>query len=131
MVRCPRTLFAMGTYSPPLDLNSIAPWCQIVERNGVLVQPEIERGRSPLVSIPPFGGDFQGIDTTTRLSPQHGCVPQPRFYFACQDHCSSTMPIRLNFRLDRHSESACAKTSEVQFDFVPQKSGHEGVVQTR
>ncbi len=32
----------------------------------VLVQPEMERGRSPLVSIPPFGGgDFQGIDTTT------------------------------------------------------------------
>ena len=28
---------------------------------GVLVQPEMERGRSPLVSIPPFGRDFQGI----------------------------------------------------------------------
>src|SRR5437899_3242074 len=28
---------------------------------GLLVQPEMERVRSPLVSIPPFGGDFQGI----------------------------------------------------------------------
>jgi hypothetical protein len=28
---------------------------------GVLVQPEVERGRSPLASIPPLGGDFQGI----------------------------------------------------------------------
>ena len=27
----------------------------------VLVQPEMESGRSPLVNIPPFGGDFQGI----------------------------------------------------------------------
>ena len=34
----------------------------------VLVQPEMERGRSPLVVFHPSGGDFQGIDTTTRLS---------------------------------------------------------------
>ena len=27
----------------------------------MLVQPEMESGRSPLVSIPPLGGDFQGI----------------------------------------------------------------------
>jgi hypothetical protein len=27
-----------------------------------------------------------------------------------------------------YSESACAKTSEVQFDFVPQESGQEGAV---
>jgi len=27
----------------------------------VLVQPEMEKRRSPLVSIPPFGGDFQGM----------------------------------------------------------------------
>jgi hypothetical protein len=27
----------------------------------VLVQPEMEKERSPLVSIPPVGGDFQGI----------------------------------------------------------------------
>jgi hypothetical protein len=32
-----------------------------VARN-VLVQPEMEKRRSPLVSIPPFGGgDFQGM----------------------------------------------------------------------
>ena len=39
------------------------------------------------MSIPPF--------------PQYGCVPAARFRFARQDHCSSTMPIRLNLRLVR------------------------------
>ena len=28
----------------------------------VLVQPEMERRRFPLVSVPPSGGGFQGID---------------------------------------------------------------------
>jgi len=46
---------------------------QRVEGKGVLVQPEVERGRSPLVSNPPLG----------------------------QDHCSSTTSIRINFRLAR------------------------------
>jgi hypothetical protein len=31
-------------------------------------RPRMERRRPPLVSIPPLGRDFQGIDTTTRLS---------------------------------------------------------------
>jgi len=39
----------------------------------VLVQPEVERGRPPLVNIPPL-----------------------------QAHCSSTTPVRLNFRMARH-----------------------------
>ena len=29
--------------------------------HAVLAQPEMEKRRSPLVSIPPFGGDFQGM----------------------------------------------------------------------
>jgi hypothetical protein len=47
-----------------------------VERSRVLVQPKMERRRSPLVSIPPLGRDFQGIDTTTRLS--LGLVASPQ-----------------------------------------------------
>ena len=42
----------------------------------VLVHPEMERGRSPLVSIPPFGRDSQGIDTVTRLSLSMVASPQ-------------------------------------------------------
>jgi len=34
-----------------------------VERSRVLVQPKMERRRSPLVSIPPLGRDFQGIQS--------------------------------------------------------------------
>ena len=70
----------------------------------VLVQPEMERRRSPLVSIPPFGRGF------TRHRYDHQAIPsawlrprRARFRFARQDHCSSTMPIRLNFRLARRS----------------------------
>ena len=70
----------------------------------VLVQPEMERRRSPLVSIPPFGRGF------TRHRYDHQAIPsawlrprRARFRFARQDHCSSTMPIRLNFRVARRS----------------------------
>src|ERR1700733_365928 len=42
----------------------------------VLVQPEMERWRFPLASIPSFGGDFQGIDTTTRVSLSMIASPQ-------------------------------------------------------
>ena len=42
----------------------------------VLVQPEIERRCLPLVSVPPSAGDFQGIDTTTRLSLSMVAFPQ-------------------------------------------------------
>jgi hypothetical protein len=37
-------------------------------RKCVLVQPEMERGRSPLVSIPPFGRGFSRHRYDTRLS---------------------------------------------------------------
>ena len=53
--------------------------CLVVEPYSlcyVSVQPEMERGRSPLVSIPPFGRDFQGIDTITRLSLSMVAFPQ-------------------------------------------------------
>jgi hypothetical protein len=41
----------------------------------VLVQPEMERGRSPLVSIPPFGRGFSRYRYDHQAIPQHGCVP--------------------------------------------------------
>src|SRR6266852_3161270 len=41
----------------------------------VLVQPEMERGRSPLVSIPPFGRGFSRHRYDHQAIPQHGCVP--------------------------------------------------------
>src|SRR5207253_3544956 len=70
---------------------------------GVLVQPEMERRRFPLVSVPPSGGGFQGIDTTTRLSLSMVAFPQSPLGFARQDHCSSTTSIRLKFRVARQS----------------------------
>ena len=66
----------------------------------MLVQPEMERRRSPLVSIPPLGRGF------TRHRYDYQAIPsawlrlrRARFRFARQDHCSSTTSIRLNFRL--------------------------------
>jgi hypothetical protein len=41
----------------------------------VLVQPEMERGRSSLVSIPPFGRGFPRHRYDHQAIPQHGCVP--------------------------------------------------------
>ena len=41
----------------------------------VLVQPEMERGRSPLVSIPPLGRGFPRHRYDHQAIPQHGCVP--------------------------------------------------------
>ena len=41
----------------------------------VLVQPEMERGRSPLVSIPPLGRGFSRHRYDHQAIPQHGCVP--------------------------------------------------------
>jgi hypothetical protein len=37
-----------------------------VTQVGVLVQPEMEKGRSPLVSIPPFGQDHCSSDLRLR-----------------------------------------------------------------
>jgi hypothetical protein len=69
----------------------------------VLVQPEMERGRSPLVSIPPLGrGFFKATNKTTRLSLGVVASPQSRFRFARQNHCSSAACIRLKFRMRRH-----------------------------
>ena len=42
---------------------------------GCCVQPEMERGRSPLVSIPPFGRGFPRHRYDHQAIPQHGCVP--------------------------------------------------------
>ena len=74
----------------------------------MLVQPEMERGR--------------------RLSLSMVASPQSPLLFRLTRSFVAAMPIRLNFRLARHAfpNLPCAKTSEVQFDFAPQKSGHEG-----
>ena len=42
----------------------------------VLVQPEMDRGRSPLVSIPPFGQGFSRHQYNHQAIPEQGCVPQ-------------------------------------------------------
>jgi Helix-turn-helix domain len=70
----------------------------------VLVQPEMERGRSPLVSIPPFGAGIFKASMSPPGYPSAWLRPRrARFRFARQDHCSSTTSIRLNFRMARHS----------------------------
>src|SRR6266852_9857406 len=86
-------------------------------------QPELERGRSPLVSIPPFGaGIFKASRSTDPMriwKPRKEQVPalpfivsmsppgypsawlrprRARFRFARQDPCSSTTSIGLNCR---------------------------------
>jgi hypothetical protein len=101
-----------------------------LEDRHVLVQPEMERGRSPLASIPPCGaGIFKASGSTdpmriwkqrkeqvpallfivsmsppgypsARLRPRRA-----RFRFARQDHCSATTSIGLNFRMRRHPTS--------------------------
>ena len=46
----------------------------------MLVQPEMERGRSPLVSIPPFGRGFSSHRYDRQAISQHGDVlAEPRF----------------------------------------------------
>jgi hypothetical protein len=94
-----------------------------VQDDFVLVQPELERGRSPLVSIPPFGAEiFKASGSTDPMriwNQRKEQVPallfivsmsppgypsawlrprRARFRFAQQDHCSSTTSISLNFR---------------------------------
>jgi hypothetical protein len=80
--------------------------------SSVLVQPEMERGRSPLVSIPPFGaGIFKASMSppgypSARLRPRRA-----RFRFARQDHCSSTTSIGLNFRIARQRLESLANVN--------------------
>jgi hypothetical protein len=94
----------------------------------VLVQPEMERGRSPLVSIPPIGaGIFKASGSTDPMKiwkqrkeqvpallfivsmsppgyPSAWLRPRrARFRFSQQDHCGSTTSIRLNFRMGRQN----------------------------
>ena len=69
----------------------------------VLVQPEMERGGFPLVSIPPFGRGFSRHLIRPPGYPSAWLRPRSRFRFTRQDHCSSTPPIGLNFRIARHS----------------------------
>jgi hypothetical protein len=95
----------------------------------VLAQPEMQKRRSPLVSIPPFGRGFSrhgglssddfswlSVCSARGLAPallNIGSMSPPgypsawlrprraRFCFARQDHCSSTQFGGLNFRFGR------------------------------
>jgi len=93
----------------------------------VLVQREMERGRSPLVSIPPCGRGFSRhrglpircgfsksaeakpprsvhrLDEPTGLSLSMVASPQCRFRFARQNHCSAAATRAANFRIPRNS----------------------------
>ncbi len=118
----------------------------------VLVQPEMERGRSPLVSIPPFGA---GIFKASRSADPMGIWKQhkeqvpallfivsmsppgypsawlrprrARFRFAQQDPCSSTTSIGLNFRMRRHSSrTGSDDTSRIKSNF-PQADFWPGI----
>ena len=98
-----------------------------VRHGSVLVQREMERGRCPLVSIPPFeAGIFKALGSTDPLRIQKQRKKQvpalpsivsispagypsawlrPRIAclrFARQDHCSSTTSFGLNFRMARY-----------------------------
>jgi len=84
-------------------------------QDSVSVHPKMERRRSSLASIPPLGRDFQGIDSTIRRSPGTVAFPRARFRFGRQDHCSSTMPIRLNFGLARDSGSIGGRSRRNRF----------------
>jgi hypothetical protein len=99
--------------------RQIVPWAR------VLVQPEVERGRSPLVSIPPCGRGFfrhrglpircgflksaeakpprsvHRLDEPTGLSLSMVASPQCRFRFARQNHCSAAATSAANFRMRR------------------------------
>src|SRR5262245_45563186 len=91
----------------------------------------MERGRSPLVSIPPFGRDFQGmrvdrsdvvslrsaeakpprsvhrLDEPAGLSLSMVASPQCRFRFGRQNY-SSAATSAANFRVARHLGVFCA-----------------------
>jgi hypothetical protein len=53
----------------------VAFWLMWPRCVGSAVQPEMERGRSPLVNIPPFGRGFSRYRYDHPAIPQHGCVP--------------------------------------------------------
>src|SRR5271156_3398075 len=73
----------------------------------VLVQPEMERGRSPLVSNSTLRAGIFRAPIRPPSYPSAWLRPRrARFRFARPDHCSSTTSIRLNFRVARDSDGA-------------------------
>jgi hypothetical protein len=73
----------------------------------VLVQPEVERGRSPLVSNSTLRAGIFRAPIRPPSYPSAWLRPRrARFRFARPDHCSSTTSIRLNFRVARDSGGA-------------------------
>jgi len=60
----------------------------------------MERGRSPLVNIQPFGREFSRHRYEHQGYPSAWLRPRrARFRFAQQDQCDSSTPIGLNFRM--------------------------------
>ena len=64
--------------------------------NSALVQPEMERRRFPLVSVPPSDGHFQGIDTTTRLSLSTVAFPQSPLRLFASIFVAESLPKKAN-----------------------------------
>jgi len=76
----------------------------------VLAQPEMEKRRCPLVSIPPF-----------RAIPRHGCVPAvPASVSPGQTHCSSALSGGLNILSARDPPEgvlpSCQTHAEIRTD---------------
>ncbi len=98
-------------------------------RASVLVQPEMERGRSPLLRFRPVGGDFQGkgvfrsdetrlgsaevkpprsahrLDEATGLTFSMVASPQWSFRFARQNYCTAATASGLKFLADTPQNS--------------------------
>ena len=82
--------------------------------------------RRPIFAVAQLHCLKQNIETLSAIQEKSGYLPRQRgnarfvgnpYLTGLWKGCPSCIP---NLR--------CAKTSEVQFDFVPQKSGHEGAV---
>ncbi len=115
--------FRDGCSTSILSRNAFVMLAALMARSGgrsiVLVQPEMEKRRSPLVSIPPFGRGFSrhgvfrsdggwGGARTNPRAPVHR-LDEPtgypsawlrprsaRFRFARQNHCSSATTCRFS-----------------------------------
>jgi hypothetical protein len=101
-MRCPFAgLVVRGTQERFLGRNRLKDFSPIAKVGLVLVQPELERRRSPLASIPPCGRDFQGIGVfrsdgvrkqRKKLSPALPIIVSmspPGYALACLQPCSA------------------------------------------
>jgi hypothetical protein len=105
---------------------------------GVLVQREMERGRSPLVSIPPCGRGFSRhrglpircgllknsegmplrpvhrLDESTGLSLSMVAFPQCRFRFGRQNRFRPAATSAANFRMRRQLDGIAPESSAIR-----------------